>query len=290
MKARRGSALSAARCSIATLWFATVTAAALALEHPLALASLAVSLLLAGVLAGAGRALGRALAFAVPLAVTVFAINALVDRDGLTVVARLGTLPVVGHLDVTLEALAQSGTMALRVTVISLAVALFAACVDQDEVAGLLRRRSGRLGIVTALAARMVPLLAADGRRMQQARKSMPEGITPSRMAVFGAVAGGALDRAADAAATLELRGLGDGPCMAPRIRQPWSRHDLAIACSAAAVATACVVALGLGWLDATYDPTVALANASGTWIFALLFPLAATFPLLDRRGVGTRW
>ena len=287
MTATRGSALSAARSTVALTWFAMVMTVALVVDHPLGLASLAAALVIVGWLAGASRQLARAMVFAVPLAITVMLVNALIDRDGLTVVARIGEYPVVGRLDITAEALAQSATMALRVVVIALAVALFAACVDQDEVTGLLRRRSGRLGIVMALAARMVPLLAADGRRMVDARKATPTIESASRMAVFGAVAGGALDRAADAAATLELRGLGDGPCLAPRRRRAWSRHDRALAVSAVALGAICATAVAAGWLNASFAPGVDLANRPGTWVFVLLVPAIAALPLVDRKGVG---
>ena len=48
----------------------------------------------------AGRVL-TALAFALPFALVIALINPLVVRDGLTVIARLGTVPVLGQLDVT---------------------------------------------------------------------------------------------------------------------------------------------------------------------------------------------
>jgi len=287
MKATRGSALSAARSTVALAWFAMVMTVALAIDHPLGLVSLAAALVLVGWLAGAGRQMAKAMMFAVPLAITVMLVNALVERDGLTVVARLGEYPVVGRLDLTAEALAQSATLALRVIVIALAVSLFAACVDQDDVTDLLRRRSGRLGIVMALAARMVPLLAADGRRMVDARNATPTVEAASRMALFGAVAGGALDRAADAAATLELRGLGDGPCLAPRRRRAWSRHDRALVLSAVTLGAVSATALIAGWLSARFTPGIELASKPGTWVFVLVVPAIAALPLLDRRGVG---
>jgi energy-coupling factor transport system permease protein len=137
-------------------------AVALILDHPLALLSLLAGLVAVGLLTGSGRLLARTAVWTLPMAVTVALLNALLSRDGLTVVARLGELPVLGRLDVTLEGLAYGGVLALRVTLVAAAVAVFAACVDQDSVVGLLRRRSGRFGIAIALAGRMAPLLAAD--------------------------------------------------------------------------------------------------------------------------------
>ena len=51
----------------------------------------------------------RAARFAVVLGLAVMIVNALVVRDGLTVILRLGDLPVLGQTDVTLEATAYGG-------------------------------------------------------------------------------------------------------------------------------------------------------------------------------------
>ena len=61
------------------------------------------------------------------------------------------------------------------------------------------------------------------------------------------AVTAGALDRATDVAATLEVRGfaLASRP---GRERRPWSRHDLAFAASAVALAVLGVAAAVAGW------------------------------------------
>src|SRR5207253_2804904 len=120
-------------------------------------------------------------------------------RDGLTVIARGGEVPWLGHLDITLEATAYGGVLALRAVALVLAGALYASAVDPDEVLRLFRRVSFRSALTAALATRMVPVL----------------------------------DRAIDVAATLELRGYGSAR-RAPRVRRPWSRHDLAFSAAAA--------------------------------------------------------
>ena len=287
MKGSKPSALTAARTGVALVWFSALIAVALAVDHPLILGSLIGSLLLIGALTGSLPILLRTLAFSVPLALTVMLVNLLVSHDGVTVIARLGEVPVLGRLDLTLEALVQSCVLAMRVIVIGLSVAVFAACVDQDEIVAILRRRSGRFGIVTALAARLVPLLAADGRRMADARKAMPSAVAPSRVAVFNSLASGALDRAADAAATLELRGLGDGPCLAPRASRAWSRHDVALSAAAAVLVIATAAAMLAGVIACQLGDRIELAVGPGTFAFALMLPILAALPLLDRRGVG---
>jgi len=122
---------------------------------------------------------------------------------------------------------------------------------------------------------------------MADARKAMPAAVTPSRVAVFNSLAGGALDRAADAAATLELRGLGDGPCLMPRSRRAWSRHDLALMAAALVIVVGTAVAMLDGAVASQLKDRIELASGAGTVAFALFLPLVAVLPLLDRRGVG---
>ena len=63
--------------------------------------------------------------------------------------------------------------------------------------------------MTAALATRLVPVLARDARRLRR-RAALPAGApAPRRVAVLRAVTAGALDRAIDVAATLEVRGFG---------------------------------------------------------------------------------
>ena len=63
----------------------------------------------AGVGARVGDVVARSLLWGLPFALLIAAVNALVVRDGLTVIARFGELPPLGEIDVTLEATAYGG-------------------------------------------------------------------------------------------------------------------------------------------------------------------------------------
>ena len=56
----------------------------------------------------------RAALWAVPFAIVIAVVNAIVTRDGVTVVFRGGAVPVIGRLDVTAEALVYGGVLGLR--------------------------------------------------------------------------------------------------------------------------------------------------------------------------------
>jgi hypothetical protein len=95
-----------------------------------------------------------ALAFALPFAVVIALINPLVVRDGLTVIARFGSVPVLGRLDVTAEATAYGGVLALRALVVIGCFALHSAAVDPDDLLRAFRRVSFRSALAAALAVR----------------------------------------------------------------------------------------------------------------------------------------
>ncbi len=111
--------------------------------------------------AGVGRELRRAALFALALGVTIAVINALVTRDGLTVILRLGDVPVLGVTDVTLEATVYGAILGLRAATLILCGALYSLAVDPDEVLALFRRWSFRSALSASIATRMVPVLLA---------------------------------------------------------------------------------------------------------------------------------
>ncbi|HVL97376.1 MAG TPA: energy-coupling factor transporter transmembrane component T, partial [Solirubrobacteraceae bacterium] len=225
----------------------------------------------------------RAAAWGLPFALVIALVNPLVTRDGATVIARLGELPALGRLDVTLEATAYGGVLGLRALVLITVFALHSAAVDPDELLRAFRRVSFRSALTAALATRMVPVLARDARRMAEAQRALAAVRPPaSKLAIARAVAAGAMDRAVDVAATLELRGYGSAR-RPPRLRRPWSRHDAAfLASGAAAVALALLV-------PAPFEayPRLAASLDAGVLAAAAALAFVVLCPFADRRGIG---
>jgi energy-coupling factor transport system permease protein len=281
---RAASPLHAARAAAGSAYCAALAAVALIADHPVILAAVLVAEICAAAAAGTGRQLRRAALLAAPFALAIALINPIVTRDGLTVILRAGEIPWLGNLDITLEATAYGGVLALRAVALVLAGALYAAAVDPDEVLRMFRRVSFRSALTAALATRMVPVLARDAGRLAEAQRCRPAGTAP-RLAVVRATAANALDRAIDVAATLELRGYG-GARRAPRASRPWSRHDLAFT----AVALALVVLAVAGELTgithfATY-PRFEVASGPGLVAIAVAIVACALAPFADRRGI----
>jgi energy-coupling factor transport system permease protein len=290
----RASPLHAARAPVAAAYAGALVVAVLAFEHPLPLVALGTAIVAAGALAGCGRALARAAVFAVPFAVAIALVNPFVTREGLNVVLRLGEIPPLGHLDVTRESLVFGAILGLRALLVVLAGgALLSATVDPDELLQRFRRISARSGLSAALAIRLVPVLGRDARRLADARRCRPDaGPRPTaaeRLQIVRAVATGAMDRALDVAATLEVRGYATpaarrGP---RRLPEPWSRHDLAVALSAIVLLALCAAARLTGVAGFQAYPTTELAAGAREWLLAAALFAVALLPFADRRGIA---
>jgi energy-coupling factor transport system permease protein len=282
---RRASPLHAARAAAGGAYCVALAACALSFEHPLVLAAVIVATLGAGAGAGAARELLLSARFTLPLGLLVALVNPFVIHEGLTVIWRFGDVPPFGQVDITLEALVYGVLLGARVVAVALCCALFVAAVDPDETLRLFRRISFRSALTAALAARLMPVLARDSRRMAEASACRAGATAPGRVAVMRAVATSALDRAVDVAATLEVRGYG-ARTAARAAAEPWSRHDLGFAAAAAAV-VGLVAAARLGGVAsfAAY-PSLHAPVGPPEVAFAVALVAVALAPFADRRGI----
>lgn len=281
---RRASPLHAARAAAGCAYCLALALAALMTSNPVMLGTIALVVLIAGLAAGVGHEMRRAALFALPLALGIAVINALVTRNGLTVIVRLGNPPVLGHTDVTLEATVYGAILGLRAMAVIMCGALYTAAVDPDEVLRLFRRLSFRSALTATLATRMVPVLIRDSHRLADAQRCRP-GQPPSRLTLMRAASSGVLDRALDVAAALEVRGYSCAgrPALAHR---PYSRHDLHFAVAAIAV-LGLAVAARVSVAPFHAYPGLQVAAGPGVLAVSLALALFALAPFADRRGIA---
>jgi energy-coupling factor transport system permease protein len=287
---RRPGPLQSARAAAGCAYCLALGAAALIVSNPVVLAAVVAAVLAAGHAAGLGREMRRAAVYAVPAMVAIAVINALVTRDGLTVILRLGNLPLLGHTDITLEATAYGAILGLRCVALILCGVLYTTAVDPDEVLRLFRRVSYRSALTATLATRMVPILIRDARRLADAQRCRP-GPAPSRVALLRASTSGMLDRALDVAAALEVRGYGAAHRPGNRIspmapRAPLSRHDLAFGTSALAVVTLAALARWVPLAPFSAYPSLRAPAGAMPLAAAAALLVCALAPFLDRRGL----
>ncbi|MFN2615616.1 MAG: energy-coupling factor transporter transmembrane protein EcfT [Thermoleophilaceae bacterium] len=279
---RRPSALHAARAGVAACFCCAFALTAMLYAHPLVLGGALGATVAAGIAAGVGRELGRSLKLALPFALLVTVINPLVYQGGDTVLVRGGV--VLGRrVDVTLEATTAGALAGLRVAVIVVAFGLLSAAVDPDDLLRLFRRISYRSALTASLATRLVPVLARDALRMGDAARCRPR--PPGRVAVARAALAGALDRAVDVAAALEVRGYSRAGRPAGAARRRWSAHDLRVAAAALVVALAAVAGKVAGAGDVQTYPRLHFALGAGEALLVTVLFAAAAIPLVGRRA-----
>lgn len=287
---RRTGPLQSARAAAGCAYCLALGAAALIVSNPVVLCAVLAAVLVAGHAAGVGCELRRATMYAIPAMVAIAVVNALVTRDGLTVILRLGDLPLLGHTDVTLEATTYGAILGLRCVALILCGVLYTTTVDPDEVLRLFRRVSYRSALTATLATRMVPILIRDSRRLADAQRCRP-GPAPSRLSLMRASTSGMLDRALDVAAALEVRGYGAARRPGRRTHPPTaahaplSRHDLAFGTSAIAVVA---IAAAARLVLAPFSAYPSLHAPAGAEVLAAAAALlaCALAPFLDRRGL----
>jgi energy-coupling factor transport system permease protein len=282
---RRPSSLHAAAAGAALAWCAAIALAVIVQSSPVVLGALLLTVLGAGALAGVWRELRRALRLALFLALMICLINALVSRDGLTVIWRFGELPILGQTNVTLEATVYGAVSGMRAAALVLLGALYSLAVDPDQVLRLFRRWSFRSALSATIATRMVPVLIRDSKRLADAQRCRP-GAAPGRFQLMRATTSGVLDRALDVAAALEVRGYAAAVRPPSGHKRAWSRHDIAFSAAAVGVVVIAVAARIAGWSAFKAYPVLRAPAGAREIAVALGLALVALAPFADRRGV----
>ena len=235
----RAGRLQGASVPAAAAYLGSLALVAFVFSNPIVLAGAAAAVAVAGLAAGARRALAVSLRWGLWLGVVIVAVNALVADRGDTVLVRGYELPLLGPLDVTLEALVAGAVLAERIVVVTMAFAVWSACVDPDRVLRLVRPLARRSALTATLVSRLVPLAATDLARLREAAALRgPVAAPAGNAALARRLVGGSLDRAMDVAATLELRGYAlEGPTAREPIAR--SRHDRRFLAAGLALAAA---------------------------------------------------
>jgi energy-coupling factor transport system permease protein len=281
-KPRRGP-LQDASPAAAVAYLGAIVVVAFLYLNPLLLLAAGAAAALAGILAGARSAVRAALKLGLSLALLVTVVNALATNRGETVVARLGHWPLLGRVDVTLEALVAGASYGLVAASTIVAFAVYSACVDPDRVLRALRPIAGRSALTATLVSRLVPVAAADAARLRDAATLRGPAATPVGKAPLARrLLAGSLDRAVDVAATLELRGYS---LDAPRARNPRtrSRYDRRFYVVAALVLSTAVAGKFAGADDFHAYPTVAIGIGPATLAVTAIVLFSGLTPLHRR-------
>jgi energy-coupling factor transport system permease protein len=263
---------------VAAIYLAPLAAICFSFSSPLVLVATGLAALLAAALSGATRAALAPLRYGVFLAVTVVLVNVLVSQRGDTILLRGWELPVLGQVNVTLEALAEGGILALRILVALVVFSVWSACVDPDRILKAVRPFAARSALTATLISRLVPIAASDASRLGEAAELRGPAAAPvGRAALARRLVAGALDRSVDIAATLELRGYGLGTPSRVRSRRAPGEPALVLAGALMVAAAIAAAAAGVGRIE-TY-PEISGGFELGTALFALSVPILVALP-----------
>lgn len=283
--APRPGPLGTARPWVAAVYLLPLAIAALAFSNPVVLIGAGVAALAVGISSGAGSSLLQPLRWGMALALMVVIVNGLVAQRGSTILIRGWELPVLGRLDISAEALAEGGVLALRILVALLVFAVWSACVDPDRILKALRPLAARSALTATVIARLVPLAAADAQRLSIAGRLRGPAAAPlGRAAIARRLLAGSLDRSVDIAATLELRGYGLGGRLRPvrHRREPGEGTLLACGVASLALLTGAAFA-GLAGFDAY--PTISIDLDAGVFALGAGLVLIGLLPFAARRA-----
>ena len=254
-------------------------------SDPLVLAAATTGAAIAGYGCGAARAVRFSLRLGFALAAALIVINGLVTSRGSTVLLRLGEWPILGRVDVTLEALAAGAVIGLRAIGTMVVIGVWSACVDPDRMLRAVSGVARRSALTATLISRLVPLAATDYARLGEAAGLRGPGAAPvGRAAMANRLLAGSLDRAVDVAATLELRGYGQGKDAPARDEhRARSRFDRRFLVAGVVLMAAALAALVTGTGSLTTYPTI--DYSPGPLSFGIAAMFAAGGFVTWRRG-----
>lgn len=248
----------------AVLLLASLLATVLLLENPLYLtvagAGLAALVLLAEV-QGEVKPFLRLGAF---LAFLVLIVNPLVNHRGDHVLVYGPRLPVLGRLDITLEALAYGAVSGFRLMLVVMAFGLAGTALNPDHLLDILSGISFRSSLSAALAVRLYPSLVLEAREIRDVQAVRGERFhgggrwarARAQFPFWLALFQGSLDRAANIAESMTARGFGNGKTT--RIRRAFRPRDVIFSLlSLGMLAAAVISSLGIRG-DYRYFPTLA--------------------------------
>jgi len=220
-------------------------------------------------------------------------INALVSREGATLIWRGPRLAVLGRLDITLEAIAYGAGMALRLSSVILAFSLLSIFVDADRVLGMLKGSGMKSALLTAITLKLLPVAVGDAKEILDAQRSRgmvkDSGgkleIIRSRLPTLGRLLQVALDRAVGLAEAMESRAYGAGK-RTSFTESNFSSGDIVVLLSFMLMAFAIVFAITLGWLSFSFYPRISF-QANGK---AFTFIIGAVIPATIVWLLGVLW
>jgi len=281
-------------------WGATIIVLSLIFDHPLYILVLLTAVVILLKSADVWREWTSVLKLSLWLGASIIVINALVSHHGnhVLVVAPF-TLPVLGRLVITLEAIAFGAVMAVKLMVIISAFAFINLTVHPDDIMLVLLKMKlpYKSVLVTSLSTRFIPCLIEDMQRINDAYRTrgVPLDVgnwfrrLKNQAGIIIPLLSNSLDRAVQVAEAMEARAFSTGQKRTFYKDIKFSRMDCIILAFALLPLGAGIVMRVFSYGDYEYYPSLPAINL-GSFILLLLgvltLLLLAIIPLafLQRR------
>jgi energy-coupling factor transport system permease protein len=274
------------------LWFSSVFFLALVFNHPvytLALLALVSVMILDTDNLREWRGYLR---LSLLMLVMILVVNALFVKAGRTVIYAGPTVPLVGGVRITLEALAYGMAMGFKLMLIMSLLCLFTYSVQPDRFMKLLRPLGGKTVFVVVFSLRMFPLLMQDFNRIMEVQKCrgvlMETGTLKQRIAgihpLVGVLLLSSLERAFKQAESMVARGYGSGEVTAYK-REVWHLRDTLVAWGTVLGLVSGFAALVSGMAFFEYYPRMTRPGPVTVWP-AVTMVLGFLTPALMERGL----
>jgi len=203
-------------------WGAIIIVLSLIFDHPLYILVLLTTVVILLKSANVWREWTSVLKLSLWLGASIIVINALVSHHGnhVLVVAPF-TLPVLGRLVITLEAIAFGAVMAVKLMVIISAFAFINLTVHPDDIMSVLLKMKlpYKSVLVTSLSTRFIPCLIEDMQRINDAYRTRGVPLDAgnwfrrlkNQAGIIIPLLSNSLDRAVQVAEAMEARAFGTG-------------------------------------------------------------------------------
>lgn len=262
---------------------------ALIFTNPLYLLGLLLVVILAVVAARGLVAWEIYLRITLGMVVLVIIINSLMARAGETIIWWGPRLPVIGPLNVSLEAICYGAAMGVRLLIIMSVFCLYNLIVHPDKVLSLLARFASRSALVLSLATRMFPAMIRQIENIQEVQKvrgvNFHAGTLRERLPKYAGLINilllSSLEDSLEIAEAMQARAFGSGRRSCYR-RDIWRPRDiLCLGGSLLALATA-VYGLVEGYSTFGFYPQMDyLVKGPMTVIILIIIILSLSVPVL---------
>jgi energy-coupling factor transport system permease protein len=265
--------------------------------HPLYLGAEWLVLLFALALHGGLRTYGRTLKFSLPILVLILLINVLLNKNGATLLYKGPSVPLIGQIRITWEALAYGLAMGLRMLVFFEIFAFTLHWLSADRALGLSAKVAKKSAVTAMMTTRLIPYLSEQsaqiGDVLQTRGVRFDEGNLFRRLAarrpMLNVLLISALEGSWQVAEAMEARGFGQGK-RTSYSREQWGRRDLWTWIAFLAVVALLVWSWMTEWTFIEYYPRIRTVmqteGALPTVLHALVLSAALALPpvLLKKR------